>query len=90
MIIIDPTSRIVEEEMSTLTSGDLHGKTVGILTNHWLSMDEMSKEIEKRLTADHGVKKVNFYEIPAASAAPNEVIEKAVLECDAAIVGLAN
>ena len=88
--ILDPTNPKKIEVASSLSIGELNGKTVGILNNHWTSMDAMADRMQNQLVEKYGASSVNTYDIPTASAAPDRVLEKVAAECDAAIVGLAN
>lgn len=68
----------------------LAGLRLGILTNHWKSMDRMAERIAARAGARYGALDVRLYDIPI-NGAMAEAVERGVLqECDAAIVGLAN
>ena len=69
---------------------DLRGRTVGILTNHWKSMDRMAERMALRLKERYHVAAVPLYDIPINGAMSDEVRKKALGECDAVIVGLAN
>ena len=88
--ILDPTNPKTIQESSSPTLGGLQGKTIGILNNHWTSMDAIADRMKIQLTEKYGAAGVNTYDIPAVSAAPDELLEKVASECDAAIVGLAN
>jgi hypothetical protein len=68
----------------------LDGCTVGILTNHWKSMDRMAERMTLRLKEIHHVAEVMTYDIPINGAMADTVKQRAIRECDAAIVGLAN
>ena len=70
--------------------GDLAGKTIGILSNHWKSMDRMAARFAAQLKNVHKVADVRFYDVPINGAMSGEVKAAAIAECDAAIVGLAN
>jgi hypothetical protein len=69
---------------------DLAGKTIGILSNHWQSMDRMAARIELQLKGVYQAADVRFYDVPINGAMSDAVRAAAVAECDAAIVGLAN
>ena len=69
---------------------DLAGKTVGILSNHWKSMDRMAARIAAQLKDVHKAADVRFYDVPINGAMSNAVKAAAIADCDAAIVGLAN
>ncbi len=88
--ILDPTNPKTIKESSAPSIGDLQGKVIGILNNHWTTMDAIADRKQNQLKEKYGVAGINRYDIPVASEASTEVLEKAVAECDAAIVGLAN
>lgn len=69
---------------------DLQGRTVAILTNHWKSMDHMALCMAQRLKQRYHVADVRLYDIPINGAMAESVKQRALAECDAAIVGLAN
>jgi hypothetical protein len=69
---------------------DLRGRTVGILTNHWKSMDRMAERMALRLRERYHAAAVRFYDIPINGAMSETVRGNALKECEAAIVGLAN
>ena len=75
---------------ATTVIQDLRGRTVGILTNHWKSMDRMADRMALRLKEHYGAAAVSLYDIPINGAMSETVKRKALEECDAAIVGLAN
>jgi hypothetical protein len=68
----------------------LEGRTVGILTNHWKSMDRMTERMAVRLKEIYRAAAVPVYDIPINGAMADQVKQKVISECDAAIVGLAN
>ena len=68
----------------------LDGCTVGILTNHWKSMDRMAERMGLRLKEIYHAADVRIYDIPINGAMADAVKQRAISECDAAIVGLAN
>ena len=88
--ILDPTNPKKIEEASSPYLGDSKGKTIGILNNHWTSMDVIADRMQNQLVEKYGVSRVNIYDIPVARAASDRVLEKAAAECDAAVIGLAN
>ena len=69
---------------------NLAGKTIGILSNHWKSMDRMAAHFAARLKEAYGVANVRFYDVPINGAMTDKVKAAAIADCDAAIVGLAN
>lgn len=69
---------------------DLAGKTVGILSNHWKSMDRMAARIAGQLKGVFKAADVRFYDVPINGAMSDAVRSAVIAECDAAIVGLAN
>lgn len=68
----------------------LAGGTIGILSNHWKSMDRMATRMRTRLMQQYQLSDVRFYDIPINGAMSDAVRAAAIDECDAAIVGLAN
>ena len=68
----------------------LEGRTVGILTNHWKSMDRMAAHMAAQLKEVYRAAAVTVYDIPINGAMTREVRQRVIDECDAAIVGLAN
>jgi hypothetical protein len=69
---------------------DLRGRTVGILSNHWKSMDRMAERMAQQLKDRYHAAAVRLYDIPINGAMSETVRQQALDECDAAIVGLAN
>jgi hypothetical protein len=91
LTILDPVG--VPREMPgarALVVPALGGRTVAILTNRWKSMDRMAERMAAQLKEIHGVAAVPVYGIPINGAMSDEVRERVISECDAAIVGLAN
>ena len=91
LTILDPVAgpRRVPDQSLPLIPG-LDGCTVGILTNHWKSMDRMVERMTLRLKEVHHAAEVRIYDIPINGAMADTVKQRAISECDAAIVGLAN
>ncbi|MEI8035900.1 MAG: hypothetical protein WCH96_10530 [Betaproteobacteria bacterium] len=69
---------------------DITGKTFGILSNHWKSMDRMALRMQHQLKEVYKVADVRFYYVPINGAMSAAVKESAISDCDAVIVGLAN
>jgi hypothetical protein len=91
MKILNPvgTARKTEKKALPVTAS-LDGRRLGILTNHWKSMDRMAQRMAERARTRYGASAVSLYDIPV-NGAMAEATERRVLdECDAAIVGLAN
>lgn len=79
-----------DKERALPLVASLQGIRLGILSNHWKSMDRMAQLMSARATAKYGAASVTLYDIPI-NGPMAERVERAVLEeCDAAIVGLAN
>ena len=68
----------------------LDGCTVGILSNHWQSMDRMAQRMSERLRERYRVSAVKFYDVPLNGAMAEATRAKVLAECNAAVVGLAN
>ena len=92
MKICDPTGYTgrKRDRQAPLVMGGLAGKTVGILSNVWPSYEGMIVRFREQLVEQHQVSRINYYEIPRTRTASDELFEKVVAECDAAIVGLGN
>ena len=91
MKILNPVAAPRETDGAKAASvPELRGRTVGILTNHWKSMDRMAERMALRLKELYGVAAVPLYDIPINGAMSETVRQKALQECDAVIVGLAN
>jgi hypothetical protein len=91
MKVYDPTGVVPTKGAgAALVIGSLSGKTVGILSNVWPSFETMIGRFRERLTDQHQVANINYYEIPRTRAATDELLDKVASECDAAIVGLGN
>jgi hypothetical protein len=91
LTILDPVG--VPRQMSgarALVVPALVGRTVAILTNRWKSMDRMAERMESQLREVYGAVAVRVYGIPINGAMAEEIREKVISECGAAIVGLAN
>ena len=63
---------------------------LGILSNHWKSMDRMAARWETLLRERCSVAEVRRYDVPINGAMSDAVKAAAIADCDAAIVGLAN
>ena len=89
-IILNPVAapRAAAATMPLLAG--LAGRRIGILSNHWQSMDRMAARMATQLTTVHGVAAVHFYDVPINGAMSGRVRAAAIAECDATIVGLAN
>ena len=70
--------------------GDLAGRTVGILTNHWQSMDRMAARMQEQLKTVYRAAGVRLHDVPINGAMSEAVRAAVIADCDAAIVGLAN
>jgi len=91
MKILNPVAAPRDTEgASAPTVPDLRGRTVGILTNHWKSMERMAERMALRLKDQYHAAAVPLYDIPINGSMSEAVRQKALDECDAAIVGLAN
>jgi len=77
-------------DVTTPSIAGLAGRTVGILTNHWKSMDRMAVCMTARLKDVYRAAGVRLYDIPINGAMAVTVKTAALAECDAVIVGLAN
>jgi hypothetical protein len=91
LTILDPVAAARElSDRSMLALPTLEGLTVGILTNHWKSMDRMAERMALRLKDIYHAAAVLIYDIPINGAMADAVKQRVIGECDAAIVGLAN
>ena len=91
MIILDPVGVPAQAAGATApVAPPLEGRTVGILSNRWKSMDRMAGRMAAQLKEVYGAAAVPVYAVPVNGAMPDEVRRKVAAECDAAIVGLAN
>lgn len=91
LTILDPVAAARElSDRSMLALPTLEGLTVGILTNHWKSMDRMAKRMALRLKDIYHAAAVPLFDIPINGAMADAVKQRVIDECDAAIVGLAN
>ena len=90
--VLDPTGRAVPKRQPTASDliAGLNGKVMGIVSNHWQSMDAMAQTMEHLLRGTYGVRDVKLYGIPINHGMPAELLESITAECDGAIVGLAN
>lgn len=68
----------------------VRGKRLGILSNHWTSMDRIARRIVENAATRHGIAEILLYDIPINGPMSAGVEERVLAECDAAIVGLAN
>jgi len=91
LTILNPVAAAADIDGASMpTVSTLKGLTVGILTNHWKSMDKLSERIALRLKEDYGVYSVRTYDVPINGAMAEAVRESVLAECQVAIVGLAN
>ena len=91
LTILDPVAAPREVSgVNTLVVPALKGLTVGILTNHWKSMDRMAERMALRLQEFYHAAAVPLYDIPINGAMTDAVRQRVISECDAALVGLAN
>ena len=91
LTILDPVAAPREASgMSMPVVPTLDGRTVGILTNHWKSMDCMVERMAAQLKEVYRAAAVPVYDIPINGAMADQVRQRVIGECDAAIVGLAN
>lgn len=67
-----------------------HGRRIGILTNHWKSMDLMAERMALRLKNVYRAVNVQLYDIPINGAMTETTRSAVIRDCDAVIVGLAN
>ena len=90
MKILNPLGTPREAAARALpTVGDFAGLRLGVLTNHWKSMDRVAQRISVRARERYGAT-VSLYDIPI-NGPMSEAVEKAALnDCGAVIVGLAN
>ncbi len=89
--ILNPVAAPREmRDESTPRIRNLTGCTIGILTNHWKSMDAMAARMQTRLKEIVQAADVRIYDIPINGAMSEAVKTAALAQCDAAIVGLAN
>jgi hypothetical protein len=89
--ILDPVAAARDNSgASAPLVASVTGLTVGILTNHWKSMDRMAARMAARLKERHGALDVRLYDIPINGAMKESVKHAVITECQAAIVGLAN
>lgn len=66
------------------------GVRVGILSNHWKSMDRMTKMFGVRATTVYAASLVQLYDIPINGPMTDLTEQRVLNECDVAIIGLAN
>jgi hypothetical protein len=92
LLINGPVRRALDVNCGAgaLGPGRRANATMAILTNRWKSMDRMAERMASQLMEVHGVATVPVYGIPINGAMSDEVRERVIRECDAAIVGLAN
>ena len=90
-IILNPVASARDSSNATTPQiASLEGRTIGILSNHWKSMDRIAVRMQTQLREKYGAADVRFYDIPINGAMADKVKAAAIAECDAAIVGLAN
>ena len=91
LTILNPVAGPREPSGTTMPLlNEIAGKTIGILTNHWKSMDRMAARMQVQLKEVYKAADVRFYDVPINGAMNAAVRASAIAECDAAIVGLAN
>lgn len=89
--ILDPVAAARDNTNSiTPLIPTVEGATVGILTNHWKSMDRMAARMAMRLKDRHNAAEVRLYDIPINGPMKESVKASVIAECRAVIVGLAN
>ena len=87
---LDPVSPNMDKKLFVPAVGDLKGKTIGFLTNGWNSYNKMGERIAEVFRDHDGIKEMRTYSIPTSCAPPEGLLERVAVECDAAIVGMAN
>ena len=91
LTILNPVAQPRDSSGATMPLiDDLAGKTIGILNNHWKSMDRMAERMRLQLKDVYRAADVRFYDVPINGAMAEAVKAAAIADCDAAIVGLAN
>lgn len=91
MDIFVPTASARNVQKMEIASLDmLNGKRIGIVNNGWRSMDAMVPLLTRRLKEQYGVRQVEVFTIGLQHSMAEDILDKIVAECDAAVVGLAN
>lgn len=91
MKILNPVGAVREAAERPLpVIESLTGRSLGILSNHWKSMDRMAQRMATRARERYGVGVVSLHDIPVNGPMTETVEQRILDECDAAIVGLAN
>lgn len=73
-----------------LTLSSVRGIRLGILSNHWKSMDRIAERIVQQAPSLHGIGEMRLYDVPINGPMSPGVEQRVLAECDAALVGLAN
>jgi len=87
---LDPLPRSPQAGAAAAVVTGLQGKVVAFLDNGWSSFAAIGRHLGEILVAQHGVRELRVYTIPAASPPPKGFFDRVAAECGAAVVGLAN
>lgn len=68
----------------------LEGKTIGFINNGWRCMKITSREMQRLLTAEHGVSRVMEKEITPLQTLPARDMDELARQADAVICGMGN
>jgi hypothetical protein len=87
---LDPVSPNLDKKLYVPAVGDLRGKRIAFVSNGWKSFDAIGRVLDAGFTARFGTEGLRTYSIPTSCAPEPGLLERIALECDAAIVGMAN
>ena len=79
-----------QKDRAIRTLDSLSGKTMAILNNGWLAMNEIAELLSAKMKERYGVVNVLQFGVPSAAAAAPQVMRDATTKADFVIVGLAN
>lgn len=90
MEYLDPTDSGLDEAIHEPAPIELAGKVVAFVNNGWTCMSKIGARIASSIGQLYGVRELRFYGVARNKAPTDDVLERVMRECDAAIVGLAN
>lgn len=90
MEIVSPIGQVREIAAPLAVLGSLEGATVGFLSNGWRSWERLIDRMQDRLISEHGVAKIERWDIPVSLPAPDPLVKRSARVCDLCVVGLGN
>ena len=87
---LDPRGELDDAKLAVPTLPDLRGRRLAFVNNGWRSFTRIGAALEAELKSAHGLAGMHSYAVPTAGPPEDALLERIAVECDAAVVGLAN